>query len=62
MTENAQVVRAGVVRPGEDAKFRIDLATQLPAGRYTLSALVAVNGNVMNAEIRRLPLVIGASQ
>jgi hypothetical protein len=58
--ENAQAVRAGVARPGDDARFRIDLAGELPAGSYTLSALIAVGGNVMNAEIRRIPLVIGA--
>ena len=30
---------------------------RLPPGRYTLAAVIAVNGNVMNAEIKRIPVV-----
>jgi hypothetical protein len=51
--ENQHVALAGAVRVGEDAKCRIDAAGQLPAGRYILMSLIAVGGNVMNADIRR---------
>ncbi len=45
---------------GADAGFALDLKDRLPPpGRYTLSALIAVNGNAMNAEVHRVPLVIG---
>jgi hypothetical protein len=47
---------------GPDAKFRIDFADRLPPGRYTVAALIAVNGNAMNAEIRRVPLIISERQ
>jgi hypothetical protein len=59
--ENARAVHAGVAHPGDDARFGIDLAGRLPAGSYTLSALIAVGGNVMNAEIRRIPVAIAAN-
>jgi hypothetical protein len=60
--ENALVVRAGVARLGDDAKFRIDLAGELPPGSYTLTALIAVGGNAVHAEIRRVPVVVAINQ
>jgi hypothetical protein len=60
--ENAKVVRSGVARLGDDARFRVDLAGELPAGSYTLAALIAVGGNAMNAEIRRIPVVVAVNQ
>jgi hypothetical protein len=56
-----RVVLAGVVRPADDATFRVELDGKLPAGRYTVLALIAVNGNVMNADIQRIPIVISAN-
>jgi hypothetical protein len=53
--EEGRVVLAGTARLGPDGSFHIDLKDRLPPGRYTLSALVAVNGNTMNAEIHRTP-------
>jgi hypothetical protein len=53
-----RVALAGTVQPGADAAFQIDLGERLPGGRYTLSAFIAVNGNAMNAEIYRMPLVV----
>jgi hypothetical protein len=37
----------------------LDFEGHLPAGRYTVFALIAVRGNVMNADIRRIPFVAG---
>jgi hypothetical protein len=51
------VVRAGTVPLGEDRSFNLDLPGPLAPGAYTLAALIAVNDNVMNAEIWRFPLV-----
>jgi len=48
-----QAVIAGTVRPGEDRRFAIDIGGKLANGRYTLAAEIAVNANLMNAEIRR---------
>jgi hypothetical protein len=52
-----RVVLAGTAPLGADARFQADLKDRLPAGRYTLSALIAVNGNVMNADIHRMTIV-----
>jgi hypothetical protein len=41
-----------------DAGFRIDLGGKLPAGQFTLLAEIVVNGNAMNAEIKRIPVVM----
>jgi hypothetical protein len=59
--EGGRIVRAGTARPDDDGRFRIDLAGPLPAGSYALSALIAVGGNAMNAEIRRIPVVIASN-
>jgi hypothetical protein len=59
---NERLVLAGTVPPGDKARFRIDFAGRLPAGRYTMFAVIAVNGNVMNADIRRIPIVIEDKQ
>jgi len=37
-----------------------DLRGRLPAGRYTLFAQVVVNGNAMNVDVERIPLVISS--
>jgi hypothetical protein len=55
--DKERVVLAGVAPLGQDATFRIDLGGRLPAGRYTMLAVIAVNGNVMNPDIRRIPIV-----
>jgi hypothetical protein len=57
-----RVVLADVARPGDDATFRIDLGGRLPAGQYTMLAVIAVNGNVMNPDIRRIPVVIASDR
>lgn len=50
---SARVVLAGTAPLGAEGNFQIDFGDRLPAGRYTLSAQIAVNGNVMNSEISR---------
>jgi hypothetical protein len=52
------VVLAGVAQLADDSTFHVDLEGNLPAGRYTLLGLIAVNGNVMNADIQRIPVSI----
>jgi hypothetical protein len=52
------VALAGVAALGSDARFQIDLGDRLSPGRYTLSALLAVNGNVINADIHRLEFAV----
>jgi hypothetical protein len=53
-----RVVLADVAPLGDDATFRIDLGGRLQAGQYTMLAVIAVNGNLMNPDIRRIPVVI----
>jgi hypothetical protein len=60
--DKERVVLAGVAPLGQDATFRIDLGGRLPAGRYTMRAVIAVNGNVMNPDIRRIPIAIAPSR
>lgn len=55
-----RVALAGTLPLGTDATFQVDLKGRLPAGRYTLLALIAVNSNTMNAEIYRKPLVVSS--
>ena len=55
-----RVVLASVARPAPDASFRIDLFGKLAAGRYTVLAELVVAGHAMNAEIRRIPLVVAS--
>jgi hypothetical protein len=56
-----RVVLAGVAALADDLTFAVDLDGALPSGSYTMLALIAVNGNVMNADIRRIPLQISSS-
>jgi hypothetical protein len=55
-----RVALAGMAPPGTDAGFQIDLQGRLPPGSYSLSAVIAVNGNTMNADIYRMPVTITA--
>jgi hypothetical protein len=58
MAEDGRVALAGASPVGADSSFEIDLEDRLAPGRYTLSAAIAVNGNVMNADIHRVEIVI----
>jgi len=53
-------VLAGVSLPGEDLRFAIELDGRLPAGEYTVMTEILVNGNAMNPQIARIPVVIAA--
>jgi hypothetical protein len=59
---NGQVAAAGAAPLGAEADFRVDLAERLAPGRYTLSALIAVNGNVMNADLHRMQIVVAVQR
>ena len=48
-------VLAGVAVLNDEVTFQIDLNGKLPTGNYTIMALIAVNGNAMNAAIRHIP-------
>jgi hypothetical protein len=58
---DGRVVLAGSLTLAADATFAADWTGRLPEGRYTLSALIAVNGNAMNADIHRMPIVVRAA-
>jgi hypothetical protein len=49
------VVFAGVVELDDTLTFEIDLNGKLAPGDYLVMAMIAVNGNAMNADIRRIP-------
>jgi hypothetical protein len=53
-----RVSAAGAVPLGTGTTFQLDLTDRLPPGRYRLSAAIAVNGNVMNAEVHRMEFVV----
>jgi hypothetical protein len=56
-----RVVLAGIARPAEDATFRLDVSGKLTPDSYTVLAEIVVNGNAMNAEIRRIPLLVSSN-
>jgi hypothetical protein len=62
LNEAGRVVLTGVERPADDRTFQVDLNGRLPAGHYTMLALIAVNENATNAEIRRIPIAISSGQ
>jgi len=55
---NGRIAAAGTALPAADLTFQIDLGNRLAPGRYTLSALIAVNGNVMIPEVHRMEIVV----
>ena len=55
-----RVVLAGRVALAEDASFRLDFSSKLPAGSFTLAAQIIVNGNAMNTDIRRIPIEVAS--
>jgi len=61
MDDADRVVLAGTAALADDLTFQVDLDGKLATGRYTMVALIAVNGNVMNADIRRIPVFISSN-
>jgi hypothetical protein len=55
---DGRIVLAGIAVPSEGPTFVIDLDNRLPAAQYTVMAEIIVNGNAMNAEIQRIPVMI----
>jgi hypothetical protein len=56
-----RIVLSGIVPIGADGKFLANFKARLPPGHYTISAFIAVNGNAMNPNIRRIAVVISSS-
>ena len=54
------VTLAGTVALDDGVTFQIDLNGKLPAGDYTMMALIMVGGNAANAAIRRIPVQIAS--
>src|SRR6266851_5022465 len=59
MDADGHVALTGTALPQEDLTFAVELDGRLPPGRYTVMAEILVNGNAMNPEIERIPVVIG---
>jgi len=56
---DGRIALVDVSLPREDLTFVIELDDRLPAGQYTVMVEILVNGNAMNPEIERIPVVIG---
>jgi hypothetical protein len=56
---DGRIALAGVSLPQEDLTFAVELDGRLPPGQYTVMAEILVNGNAMNPEVARIPVVIG---
>ncbi len=56
-----RLVLAGTVHLDKDAACEIDVEGRLPAGRYTIFAMLIVNGNAMNADVTRIPITVPSS-
>jgi len=57
-----RVARAGLAPMTADAAFELDFDRKLPDGAYTVLLEATVNGNAMNAEIKRLSVVLPLEQ
>ena len=60
--DKGRVALAGIATLGDGPSFQLNLDGRLPAGRYTLFAVIALAGNVMNAEIRRVPFEVASAR
>lgn len=58
---SGRVALADVAHLSDDATYRLDLKGKLAPGSYTVLAEIIVNGNTMNAEIRRTPVLISSN-
>jgi len=59
---DGHVALTGTALPQDDLTFAIELDDHLPPGQYTVMAEILVNGNAMNPEIERIPVVIGGKR
>jgi hypothetical protein len=60
--ENHRVVLADAVQLGDSPEFQLNFEGRLPSGRHTVFAVIAVRGNVMNADVRRIPFVVASKK
>jgi hypothetical protein len=58
---DGRVMLAGTAALETDATFSLDFTGKLPPGQFTLAAQIIVNGNTMNAEIRRFPILVSSN-
>jgi len=58
---DGRAVLTGAADLADDMAFHLDLNGRLPPGRFTLAAEIAVNGNTMRAEIKRIPIAMPGS-
>ncbi|MBR0784818.1 hypothetical protein [Bradyrhizobium iriomotense] len=56
--DQKRVVLAGTAPLGKNSSFHFDFKNRLRAGRYTMFATIALNGNVMNADIHQISIVV----
>jgi hypothetical protein len=59
---DGRVALTGSALPRDDLTFAIELDDHLMPGKYTVMAEILVNGNAMNPEIERIPVVIGTKR
>jgi hypothetical protein len=53
-----RVAQTGMIAPGADAVFRVDLSRSLPPGRYAVMVALYLNENTVNADMRRIEYVV----
>ena len=58
MDSNGRAVGTGAATLGTEAGFQIDVTDRLPPGNYTLSVLMAVNGNVIHPDVKQFSFAI----
>jgi hypothetical protein len=56
IVDQKRVVLAVATPLGESSSFQFDFKNRLPVGHYTMLAVITLNGNVMNADIRKIPI------
>lgn len=61
LNADGRVVLTGAARPREDLTFQVEFDGTLSPGQYNVMVEIIVNGNAMNAQIERIPVVIGGS-
>jgi hypothetical protein len=62
LDSDGRIVLAGTALPQDDLSFAVELDDRLPPGQYTVMAEILVNGNAMNPQIEKIPVVIGAKR
>ena len=58
LNADGRVVLTGAARPREDLTFQIEFDSKLPPSQYNVMVEIIVNGDAMNAQIERIPVVI----